>query len=371
MPKLSVLLALAVWIGCSVACASKPGVELRRRGDEIVIAGRYFHTGTPVVLWTDPGGYDAYRTEKRFAPWAKSAWSAGGEAKGGPPTPNRSGIRFADALSPEEFERVRGGGWTLPQLQDRIDQFVVHYDVCGTSRQCFRVLHDMRGLSVHFMLDLDGTIYQTLDVKERAWHATTSNDRSVGIEIANIGAYPPDKSEVLAKWYAEPPLMCGTGLSRRESRELAERKTVITIPAELGDGGVRTGGVLHGGEGVLSPRRNGMINGVIQGQELVQYDLTPQQYEALIRLTATICRVLPRVRCDYPKDEQGKLITTKLPDGELAVYSGLIGHYHIQDNKTDPGPAFDWEYVTREARRLLPWGCAAARHEPVATGAGE
>ena len=34
------------------------------------------------------------------------------------------------------------------------------------------------------MLDVDGTIYQTLDVKERAWHATTSNTRAVGIEIA-------------------------------------------------------------------------------------------------------------------------------------------------------------------------------------------
>lgn len=29
---------------------------------------------------------------------------------------------------------------------------------------------------------------QTLDVKERAWHATTANDRSVGVEMCNIGA---------------------------------------------------------------------------------------------------------------------------------------------------------------------------------------
>ena len=36
-----------------------------RKGDEIVICGQYFHTGAPVVLWTDPGGYDAYRTERR------------------------------------------------------------------------------------------------------------------------------------------------------------------------------------------------------------------------------------------------------------------------------------------------------------------
>jgi N-acetyl-anhydromuramyl-L-alanine amidase AmpD len=93
-------------------------------------------------------------------------------------------------LSTNEIERVRGGGWDLPLLQREVDQFVIHFDVAGTSRQCFKTLHDLRGLSVQFMLDLDGTIYQTLDLKERAWHATTSNNRSVGIEIANMGAYP-------------------------------------------------------------------------------------------------------------------------------------------------------------------------------------
>ncbi len=65
----------------------------------------------------------------------------------------------------------------LDLLRQKVDQFVLHFDVCGTSAQCFYVLHDRRGLSVHFMLDVDGTIYQTLDVKERAWQATKSNDQ--------------------------------------------------------------------------------------------------------------------------------------------------------------------------------------------------
>ena len=43
-------------------------------------------------------------------------------------------------LSLDEFERIRGGGWDLPTLQRVVDQFVIHYDVCGTSRQCFRIL---------------------------------------------------------------------------------------------------------------------------------------------------------------------------------------------------------------------------------------
>ena len=45
-----------------------------RRGDEIVAAGQFVHSGTPVVLWMDPGGYDAYRVERRFSPLEKSDW---------------------------------------------------------------------------------------------------------------------------------------------------------------------------------------------------------------------------------------------------------------------------------------------------------
>ena len=46
----------------------KVGERLARTGDEIVVCGQLFHTTTKVVLWTDPGGYDAYRVEPRFAP---------------------------------------------------------------------------------------------------------------------------------------------------------------------------------------------------------------------------------------------------------------------------------------------------------------
>ena len=51
------------------------------------------------------------------------------------------------------------------------------------SKGTFRVLHDERALSVHFMLDVDGTIYQTLDVKVRMYSANlipnTHTSRSV------------------------------------------------------------------------------------------------------------------------------------------------------------------------------------------------
>jgi hypothetical protein len=73
----------------------------------------------------------------------------------------------------------------------------------------------------------------------------------------------------------------------------------------------------------------------------------------LIKLTATLCAVFPRIPCDYPRDREGKLIPHKLPDDELARYQGILGHYHVQTNKVDPGPAFQWDTVIDGARKLL------------------
>jgi N-acetylmuramoyl-L-alanine amidase len=314
--------------------ASKPGARLERRGDEIMVAGQLFHTGAPVVLWTDPGGYDAYRTDRRFATTREASFEA--TTRIAATRPNVSGIKSPDrygmrtrVLKPEEREQVHGGGWPLELLQDRVDQFVLHYDVAGLSRTCFKVLHDQRGLSVHFMLDLDGTIYQTCDVKEATWHATKSNSRSVGIEIANMGAY--SNVAPLAEWY--------------ETDENGQ--TRITIPPRLGDGGLRNKDV------VLRPARNEMVAGQIHGQTLRQYDLTPEQYDSLVKLTAALCTVLPKIECDYPRDEEGNLVATTLSDEQWEAYRGVLGHYHVQRNKTDPGPAMQWDYVIDNARRLM------------------
>jgi N-acetyl-anhydromuramyl-L-alanine amidase AmpD len=187
------------------------------------------------------------------------------------------------------------------------------------------------------MLDIDGTIYQTLDVKERAWHATTSNDRSVGIEIANIGAYPPTNTTLLDEWYTPD----GSGRTR------------LTIPARLGDGGVRTPGFIG------HPARNDAVRGSVQGQDLLMYDLTDEQYRSLARLTATLSRVLPRITLGYPRGSDGKLVTSHLATDVLANYHGILGHFHVQPNKIDPGPALDWERLIDEARRLVPMDAAS------------
>jgi len=289
--------------------SSRPAEQ--RKGDEIVAAGHRFHTGTPVVLWTDPGGYNAYAVD--------------------PSLPNPQARRYGtreQVLSDEELARVQAHGWPLELLREKVDQFVLHYDVAGTSQNCFKILQ-RRGLSVHFMLDLDGTIYQTCDLQERTYHATKSNPRSIGIEIANMGAYR--NPIALKEWYTRN----------------AEGQTVLTLPSRMGDGGICDKSA------ILRPDRNDLVSGEIHGVTYRQYDLTPQQYRALAHLTAALGTLFPRITLDYPKDTGGQLLTTDLSETQWAAYTGVLGHYHVQHNKQDPGPAFQWDRVIREARSLM------------------
>lgn len=313
------------------------GQRLERRGDEIMIAGQLFHTGAPVVLWTDPGGYDAYRTERRFGPWDQASFAATTRAAGDVRSPNRYDLRFARAgLTGDALAQIRGGGWTLEMLRQRVDQFVLHYDVCGVSARCFDALHDQRGLSVHFLLDLDGTIYQTLDVKERAWHATKANDRSVGIEIANMGAYGPSEPDPFDEWYA---------------RDV--HGAYVTIPPSVERRYGARGGVRRASPWPLRPARDALVTGEIHGRSLRQYDLTPQQYDSLIKLTAALHAALPKIALTYPQDASGAAVPRVLTDEEYGRFQGVLGHWHVQENKVDPGPALQWRKLIAGARRAV------------------
>ncbi len=193
------------------------------------------------------------------------------------------------------------GGFRATQFGERkgaVRMIVLHYDAAGTSAQCFHVL-ERRGLSCHFLVDLDGTIYQTCDTRARAYQAAEFNDGSVGIEIANIGAYPKRK----------------------------ELERLYPFPA-----GARRGALPKGF--VPRPARPGPLRGRIHGTELWQHDFTDAQYEALGRLVGTLCGAL-----DVPAlapGGSGILATT-------GTYRGIVGHYHLTPNKLDPGPAFDWD----------------------------
>jgi len=342
--RTTVLLAVLALAGCrtptpaptpgppkpaAVVAAPAPPAPPVRHDDEIIIAGRRFHTGTTVVTWMDPGGYDAYRQTPPAKPAAKRPVKPRAAAKAATPpvsTKNYGAREIMPASGPGL--PLRHGD--LPALQQLVDQFVLHYDGNGVSSGCFTTL-GQRGLSVHFLLDIDGTIYQTLDLEERAMHATIANDRSVGIEIANVGAHLPGDAKVLNEWY------------RRD----AQGRTQLVVPKGVGDPRI------HTKDFSARPARDARIRGEVQGHVLEQYDFTPEQYAALSKLTAALCRAFPRLACDYPRDRAGQVIPHKLPDDVLARYHGVLGHYHIQTNKQDPGPALQWDKVIDGARALL------------------
>jgi len=311
-------LSISIAIG---ACARRAAEEpVARTGDEIVVCGQFCHTGAPVVLWTDPGGYDAYRVECRFTPDRMMPTESRRRS-----SPARYDT-FRGNLPASVAQRVWSEGWTLPLLQQQIDLFVLHYDVCGTSRVCFKVLHDMRGLSSHFLLDVDGTIYQTLDVKERARHSGPANDRSVGVEIANMGAYE-DEAE-FDKWYK--PDAGGWPVFQ---------------PNEVnGSTGIRTRGF------VARPSRRELVAGRIHDRDLYQYDLTDAQYDSLAKLSAALCRALPRILPDAPRAANGEVRKGVLSPDELAKFRGILGHYHVTEDKIDPGPAMNWARLFRQMR---------------------
>lgn len=65
-------------------------------------------------------------------------------------------------------------------------QFVNHWDATLSSEACARIINK-RGLSMHFLIDNDGTIYQMLDIQHAAWQAGSKlwNTAGIGVEISN------------------------------------------------------------------------------------------------------------------------------------------------------------------------------------------
>lgn len=304
----AIVLALVVVARCRAPTA--PGSE------SIEACGKTLAIGTRVVNWREPIGYDAYRKGKFFArdevPDGKRRYS-----------PLRGNL--PDALR----ERVQASGWTLADLSQVVHQFVLHYDAAGTSRQCFKVLQDVRNLSVHFLLDVDGTIYQTLDLQEKAHHATIANDFSIGVEIAHPGAWPQPLNADMRRWY--------------EKDAIGWR---MKFPAWMQEPGVRKEGF------IARPSRPEIVAGEVQGTTYHQFDFTTEQYASLAHLCAGLNRLFPRIRLAVPRNPDGTVVNRALPEAELRAFDGIVGHWHVQKNKQDPGPAFQWERVLEAAREL-------------------
>lgn len=140
--------------------------------NSIVVNGNFYDIGIPIIKWTDPGGFNAYDTSKVVH---EDEDRATGKVK----KVVVKGKRYGG--------KMRGG----PQA---VKQILQHHTGGFTASQCFKTLHEVRGISVQFINDDWGKVYQTLDAVEKAWHGGILCGSAIGIENVLF----PDGSDTAA-----------------------------------------------------------------------------------------------------------------------------------------------------------------------------
>lgn len=120
-----------------------------------------------------------------------------------------------------------------PNFDARRPNFVIIHDTSGNAvgAALATLTSPAREVSAHYLVERDGTVYQLVDERARAWHAgksrwgfgTDINSASIGIELDNNGHEP----------YAEPQIVSLLAL-------LADLKARYRIPAAnfLGHGDI-------------------------------------------------------------------------------------------------------------------------------------
>ncbi len=162
--------------------------------------------------------------------------------------------------------------------------FVNHWDVCLSAESCAKVLN-RRGISVHFCIDNDGTIYQLLDTQHGAWHCSNGkgNKKSVGVEVSN-GYYTKYQS-----WYEK------NGFGPRPVQE----------------------------------------NAWVHDRKLDPFlDFYPAQIKALQALWAAIHKGLD-IPLEYPKNSKGHVDIGVNRSCTRATFKGFCNHYNFTRGKID------------------------------------
>ncbi len=165
--------------------------------------------------------------------------------------------------------------------------FVNHWDVCLSSESCAKVLNN-RGISVHFLIDNDGTIFQMLDTQHKAWHAGIpryegGNNKGIGVEISNA-YYTKYQSWYKSHGYGERPVQ---------------------------------------------------EHGYVHGKTLDPFlDFYPVQLEALKALWKAV-HIGIGIPLEYPKTSSGEMVTGVHKDCERGSFSGFCNHYNFIKTKID------------------------------------
>ena len=254
---------------------------------KIWIAGTGFEIDARVIRWDEGPRFDGHAPR-----CINSSRPCGGG--GVHPFSPYMGVQRTNRIAFRPALRTLRDRPTLRAAQAVLRQFVLHHDGCPSAAECFNVLHNERGLSCHFLLDNDGTIYQTVDLAFMAFHAAGFNASSIGIEMSNRGD--------AKRW----PTFYST---KRQKRDVTTCR--------------------------------------IHGHTYLAFEYTGPQYEAMKALVKGLLRALPNLPPEYPQDSPGHQSWALLSG--VQGYSGLLGHYHTTTRKWDPGP-FDFKKFVESIR---------------------
>lgn len=191
---------------------------------------------------------------------------------------------------------------TLEDVAKVVHLGVLHADVLPSPRTAFEVLVS-GGLSTHFEVDADGTIFQLLDPVDVAFGAGEVNPYAVQIDLNNL---------------------------------LPNLVTRPKAPA------YRPGGRRRGARRPVSRRE------AINGRDVQSYGYTDAQYRALGALTRVLSGVFPRLEPRVFRDPSGG-VPWRYED-RAEDFRGYVAHWHLTPRRWDPGPGFDWARLDRALR---------------------
>ncbi len=203
-----------------------------------------------------------------------------------------------DRRIPKSVEPVK----TFEQAQDVVKGVLIHSDITPDAATCYRVLLS-RGLSTHFMIDWNGVIYQGTDPMRQAMHGGGAENT---LKDANHWTIGIDMNCMLVKMTGD------------------------TKPS--GSQGVRQ-----------------VFEATINGEPWRSIGYTDAQYDALVKLLRGLKQLFTKIVLMPPigADKQVLLEQTEI-DLEKC---GIFGHYHINAQKIDPGPGFEWTRLIADLNR--------------------
>ena len=161
---------------------------------------------------------------------------------------------------------------------------VTHWDAALSAKSCYNILKK-RGISSHFVIDNDGTIYQMVDPQHIGWHAGNRkvNHASIGIDFSN--AYYTKYQ----KYY--------------------EKKGFGPRP-------------------VLS---DNVVHGRKLKDHLGYYPVQIEAYKALLKCLHSHYGI----PLTSPTTGNGKLLNATHPLSKSGKYKGVVCHYHLTNKKID------------------------------------